>query len=126
MRRPRNLEFTGFREPAVQPNARPDTPDRSGRARRRLVRLYLTVILLLSMMLTVYIWQSTKMVEIKFRLKDLDRSTASLQTDNDVLRAEISKLQSLSRVEKVAREQLGMVVPTKMCYLPMPESLLRK
>ncbi|RCK81328.1 MAG: hypothetical protein OZSIB_2197 [Candidatus Ozemobacter sibiricus] len=126
MRRPRNLEFTGSREAAGLPPSRPDALDRTAPARRRLIRLYLTAILLLSMMLTVYIWQSTKMVEIKFRLKDLDRSTASLQTNNDVLRAEISKLQSLSRVEKVAREQLGMVVPTKMCYLPMPEHLLRK
>lgn len=126
MRRPRNLEFTTPREPPPRHPARPEGPGSQTASRRRLVRLYLTAILLLSMMFTVYIWQSTKMVEIKFRLAGMSRSIESLETNNDVLRAEISKLQSLSRIEKVARSELGMVVPQKLCYLPMPDIFLRK
>lgn len=93
--------------------------------KRRLVRLYLTAMILISMMFTVYVWQSTKMVEIRLRNNELDKRIESLATGNAVLRAEISKLQSLTRVEKVAKEELGMIIPKKMCYIPMPPSFLK-
>lgn len=122
MRQPKFLAI--LRPPINHATASQNNHIQNASLKRRLIRLYLTVILLLAMMLSVYIWQSTKMVEIKFRLKDLERSISSLETNNDVLRAEISKLQSLPRIEKIAREQLGMVIPSKICYLPMPEYLL--
>jgi cell division protein FtsL len=87
--------------------------------RRHVIRLYLTAMLLLGLMFTVYIWQSTKMIEIKIRLKEFERQIESLDTGNAVLRAEISKLQSLTRIEKVAKEDLRMVVPQNVMYLPM-------
>ena len=47
------------------------TPEDIAR-RRHIIRLYLTAILLLSAMFTLYIWQSTKMVEIKLSIKNLN------------------------------------------------------
>lgn len=88
--------------------------------RRRIVRLYLTVMLLLSLMFTLYIWQSTKIVEIKMRLKEVTNRIDFLETDNAVQRAELSKFQSLTRIERVAKTDLGMVIPKKMCYIHMP------
>jgi len=88
--------------------------------RKRFVRLYLTAILLLSAMFTMYIWQSTKIVEIKLRLKNSETRISALETNNAVLRADISKFQSLSRIEKVAKSELGMIVPKRLCYIPMP------
>lgn len=85
-----------------------------------MVRLYMTAILLLSLMFILYIWQSTKMVEIRLRLQEIDRKIETLDTNNAVLRADISRLQSLSRIEKVAKTELGMVVPKRLCYIPMP------
>lgn len=95
--------------------------DPASRARRRrILRLYLTAMILLSLMLTLYIWQSTKIVEIKIHLKDLLARSESLETNCAVLRADVSKLQALSRIEAVAKNELGMVVPKKMCYIPVP------
>lgn len=99
---------------------------RVAKRKRRLIRLYLTAMILVSMMFTVYVWQTTKMVEIRLRNNDLDRRIESLTTENAVLRAEISKLQALSRIEKVARDDLGMVVPKRLCYIPMPTDMLPK
>lgn len=105
----------------------PRVSDRDGFAttadnrRRRMLRLYMTAILLVSMMLTMYIWQQTKMVEIRLRLQTSEKRIDSLETNNAVVRAEISKLQSISRIEMVARTELGMIPPRQICYLPIPK-----
>jgi cell division protein FtsL len=95
--------------------------DPSAASRRsRIIRLYLTAMILLSLMFTLYIWQSTKIVEIKIHLKELMAKSESLETNCAVLRADVSRLQALSRIEAVAKNELGMVVPKKMCYIPVP------
>jgi len=79
--------------------------------------------LMLSLMFTLYIWQSTKIVEIKLRLGVLTKRVDYLETNNAVHRAEISTLQSLTRIERVAKNDLGMIVPKRMCYIQMPEEM---
>jgi len=107
-------------------HAREDTsPDEAVR-RRHIIRLYLTFILLLSMMFTVYLWQSTKMVEVKLRIKGIEKDIDNLENGNADLRAEISKLQSLARIEAVAKKDLGMTEPKKLVYIVMPENWNKK
>lgn len=89
--------------------------------RRQLIRLYLTAIILLSMMFTLYVWQSTKMIEVKLRIKKIEKDISNIENGNADLRAEISKLQSLARIETVARNELGMIVPKNLIYIDMPE-----
>jgi len=86
--------------------------------------LYLTAMILLSLMFTLYVWQSTKIVEVKFRLQQLEKKADALETNNSVLKADISRLQSLSRIERVAKQDLGMVVPSRLCYVPIPPHLM--
>lgn len=106
--------------------AREDTsPDETIR-RKQIIRLYLTFILLLSMMFTVYLWQSTKMVEVKLRIKSIEKDIENLENGNADLRAEISKLQSLARIEAVAKKDLGMTEPRKLVYIVMPENWNKK
>ncbi len=78
------------------------------------------------MMFTVYIWQSTKMVEVKLRIKSVEKAIDNLENGNADLRAEISKLQSLTRIEAVAKKDLGMVEPRKLVYIIMPETWKKK
>lgn len=91
------------------------------RNRWHIIRLYLTAILLLGSMFTVYVWQSTKMVEIKLRIKAIEGDITALENANADLRGEISKLQSLARIESVAKAELGMVEATRLVYITMPE-----
>lgn len=90
--------------------------------RRHIIRLYLTAILLLSSMLTVYIWQSTKMVEIKLRIKNLTDTANTLESSNADIRAEITKLQSIIRISEVAKSELGMIEPGKPLYIKLPSN----
>ncbi|MBF0408489.1 MAG: cell division protein FtsL [Candidatus Riflebacteria bacterium] len=101
-------------------NWRPEPIDQDGK-KRRLIRLYMTAIILLSLMFTMYVWQSTKIVEVKWRLQELSKKTSGLESNIAVLKASISKLQSISRIEKLAREDLGMIFPKQLCFIPMSD-----
>jgi len=68
--------------------------------------------LLLSLMLVVYIWQSTKLVEIKMRIENLNLTVKNLEEANAELIAEITKKKALSKNEQEAKEKLGMIEPT--------------
>jgi cell division protein FtsL len=116
------LLVPGPTEPVTRTIDREKSSPETASRRRQIIRLYLTAILLLSAMLTVYIWQSTKMVEVKLRIKNVEKDINNLENANADLRAEISKLQSLSRIETVAKNELGMVIPRRLIYITMPEN----
>ncbi len=79
--------------------------------RRRILRLYITAIFLVSAMLSYYIWQSSKMFEIKLRINSIEKDIKALENSNADLRIEISKLQALGRIEEIATKDLGMRQP---------------
>ncbi|NCB38350.1 MAG: cell division protein FtsL [Erysipelotrichia bacterium] len=123
MNTPKILLTTSAPNEPVTRNADREEVSPADMARRRhIIRLYLTAILLLSSMFTVYIWQSTKMVEVKLRIKSVEKDISNIENGNADLRAEISKLQSLARIESVAKNELGMVVPRRLIYITMPEN----
>lgn len=126
LNKPRILLNKSSVDVSARANGREDFSPAQSVRRSHLIRLYLTAILLLSMMFTVYIWQSTKMVEVKLRIKKVEKDIESLENSNSDLRAEISKLQSLARIESVAKQELGMVEPKKMVYIHMPDDWNRK
>ncbi len=121
MNKPRILLNNTNNETAARNVIREDSSPAESQRRRHIIRLYLTAILLLSMMFTVYIWQSTKMVEVKLRIKTVEKAIDNLENGNADLRAEISKLQSLARIETVAKKDLGMIEARKLVYIVMPE-----
>ena len=97
------------------------TPEDIAR-RRHIIRLYLTAILLLSSMLTVYIWQSTKMVEIKLRIKNLNKEIDELISVNQEIKSETTKLEAIDVISEKAKNELGMVEPGKPIYIKLPSN----
>jgi cell division protein FtsL len=61
------------------------------------------------------------MVEIKLRINKSEKRISTLENDNSDLRAETSKLQSLNRIESIAKNELGMIVPQNFIYITMPD-----
>lgn len=123
---PKILLATPHGEPITRNTSREDVSAGTVTRRRQIIRLYLTTILLLSAMFTVYIWQSTKMVEVKLRIKTVEKNISNLENGNADLRSEISKLQSLARIETVAKTELGMVIPRRLIYITMPSNWNKK
>lgn len=101
---PTKLEISKRLEKDVKPS---DEAKRRG----KIIRLYLTAIILISAMLSYYIWQSSKMFEIKLRINTIERTIKKLENSNADLQIEISKLQALGRIENIAITDLGMIQP---------------
>ncbi len=95
------------------------TPEDIAR-RRHIIRLYLTAILLLSAMFTLYIWQSTTMVEIKLSIKNLNKTIENLESSNEDIKAETTKLEAIDLIAQKAKSELGMVEPGKPLYIKLP------
>ena len=95
------------------------TPEDIAR-RRHIIRLYLTAILLLSAMFTLYIWQSTKMVEIKLSIKNLNKTIENLESSNEDIKSETTKLEAIDLIAQKAKSELGMVEPDKPLYIKFP------
>jgi cell division protein FtsL len=121
LNKPRVLINSQSSELNGRSSGREDLQPAAMRNRWHIIRLYLTAILLLGAMFTVYVWQSTKMVEIKLRIKAVEGDINTLENANADLRGEISKLQSLARIEAVAKSDLGMVEATRLVYITMPD-----
>jgi len=68
----------------------------------------------------LHLWQTTRITE----LTALRQSAADLLADtegvNRVLEFQIEQAFSLERVARIAREQLGMIEPTVVHYVPLP------
>ncbi len=73
--------------------------------------LYLVVAVLFGLML---VWQPANLANLAHQARELERRVEALKVENHNLRAELSKIESLSYVEFVAKTKLGMVEPPEV------------
>jgi cell division protein FtsL len=117
------LSVTPSADPVKRPGGGDFAPLDIVQKRRRILRLYLTAIFLVSAMLSYYIWQSSKMFEVKLRINSIEKDIKALENSNSDLRIEISKLQALGRIEEIATNDLGMRQPLakQQLFIIMPD-----
>jgi cell division protein FtsL len=65
----------------------------------------------LSLILFLYVWQHMQVVKLSYEVQGLKVEKQQLENQYYYLKYEMYDVNSLSRVEKIAREQLGMVTP---------------
>jgi cell division protein FtsL len=68
-------------------------------------------VLFLSLFLFFYVWQHMQVVKLSYDVQSLKTQKQQLTNEYYYLKYKMHEVNSLSRVEKVAREQLGMVTP---------------
>jgi cell division protein FtsL len=78
---------------------------------RRQILLGLTVFILIILILTFYLRHLTETARLGLVLRDLEVRLSRLQDEIRTLEARKAALLSLSRVEKVAREELKLTEP---------------
>ncbi len=61
--------------------------------------------------LTFYIWHQAESVKIGYKTKNLEVDIERLRGDIEQLETQKASLLSLDRVEQMARQELGMVIP---------------
>jgi cell division protein FtsL len=58
-----------------------------------------------------HVWSHTRVVTAGYRLGELQRSRAALLAERDRLEVEVATLRAPGRLERFARERLGMAPP---------------
>lgn len=61
--------------------------------------------------------QFSKLTSTGYEIDQLNRARAAKQSENHALEAEVAQLTSLSRIDREARERLGLVPPARTQYL---------
>lgn len=66
-------------------------------------------------------WRQTTIVRVGYEIDRLKAQVALARAERDRLQLEVTRLESLDRIEKVATERLGMVRPVQArAYVPAP------
>lgn len=73
---------------------------------------FLFIILVISI-LTFYIWHQMESIRIGYETGELEKKIEALRKEVETLEAEKSKLLSLDRVERIAKEELKLKKPKK-------------
>jgi cell division protein DivIC len=81
---------------------------------------WFTVVLLLIVAYFGYVgWQQqVNLSKIKAEKAEIETKFETVKEKNNALKAERDSLQSPENVEKIAREELGLVKPGEMPYIP--------
>jgi cell division protein FtsL len=96
------------------PKTRPD----SG-----LKRKYLQLIVLLAAVAMIVTVQSESLVRSGYNLVELKQQAAKLEKENELLRLDIAKMKSPERIEQIATQNMGMVVPKNTYYVAGTKSV---
>jgi cell division protein FtsL len=86
---------------------------------------YLGAIALPLAVLLFYFWQGVQVIRIGYEIDQLSREYQGLQNERNRLAVELSSLESLVTVEKLAERDLGMVFPSLDQVVVVRESAVR-
>ncbi len=116
VREARDLVYSGTMPPPAAagveaPAARP----RNRRGARRAISPFNMILILLAVAVVSVLYISNVLAVGRLLIQNntLEVKHRQLINDQEILRAQISRLESLERVEKVATEQLGLKPPTQ-------------
>jgi cell division protein FtsL len=82
--------------------------------------IVIAIATLIAALCFLYVWQGTALLELTAHKESLKASLASAQEVNRYLEFQIDQAFSLERVSRIARQQLGMVEPSDIRYVPVP------
>lgn len=108
----------------VEPTARPYIPTQGRRAKRvgvfsnvspEMKQILLLVGLLCAVAFCLVSAQSVK-AGAGYQLVDMQREVVQLSRDNDELNLEVAELKSPTRIQQIAQDKLGMVLPDAFVY----------
>jgi len=77
----------------------------------------------MAVLLVMYLCQSAQMVGLQYKLVRLKETKSSLMREKTDLVLDVQKLTSLARIEKVATQRLGMVLPSERLVLDLSDSI---
>jgi len=76
--------------------------------------LFITIIaaVVIIAVLSTYLWSRLAVVNLSYEISTLNRQRGALEEDNKRLRLAALALKSPQRIERIARDELGLISPT--------------
>lgn len=68
-------------------------------------------------LLILYLFQSMQFTELSYQLQQSKEELETLRKENFQLELEVANLSALDRIERIARDDLGMLDPNQMKYV---------
>ncbi len=84
---------------------------KGGRISKKTSRYIMLLILIFLSCCMIYIWSSSKKIQLGYEISKLKRKEAELLEINRELKLEISVLKSPQRLERIAKERFGLKHP---------------
>lgn len=83
-----------------------------------------TLILIVFVLLAgIHLYINTQNIGLKYKVTDLKIKLSEIRSKNRLIGSQVAREESLSRIEKYAREKLKMTYPEKINYIfPQPVS----
>ncbi len=73
----------------------------------------------------LYVYENVEYTSLSYKYMTLEKECSELLRKNQLLRYEVEKLSSPSRIERYAKTKLGMVYPQKTVYVDISLSDIR-
>jgi len=82
---------------------------------------YLMVIMVLLTLLALFhVWSRVTVIDLNLRISEADNAISEARQEAGRLRLEIASLKTPGRIEKIAKEELGMTLPADIQIRPVP------
>lgn len=72
----------------------------------------------------IYLHQRVQFAKLSYELNSLRENEKNLENENGYLQIRVNELSSLSRIEKIAKEHLGLIIPKEIKIVPVREAHL--
>ncbi len=79
--------------------------------RNRHVRRVVSVLLIVAVFAVLYVWARVQVIQLGYEVTRLHSQVVGLENQHAQLNAEVARLKSPDRLEKIAREYFGMHPP---------------
>ena len=82
---------------------------------------YIVVMMvLLTLVALFHVWSRVTVIDLNLQISETDKAIRETKQEAGRLRLEIASLKTPERIEKIARQELGMTLPTDVQIRPVP------
>lgn len=78
------------------------------------------LLLMLTLVALFHVWSRVTVIDLNLKISEADTTIREAKQEASRLRLEIASLKTPGRIEKIAREELGMTLPTDVQIRPVP------
>jgi cell division protein FtsL len=72
----------------------------------------MVIMVLLTLVSIFHVWSRVKVIDLNLRLADVNGQVKEVQQEQNRLKLEVASLKTPSRIEAMAKGELGMALPT--------------